>query len=312
VNDREYTRRYFSDGAGRWLDTAYGAEARVPRTYPIGVRRVRLALDLVTGRLGSARGRLLDVGCGGGDLCIEAARRGFQTTGVDIAEGMIAEAERRRHALPGDLGARTTFIVADALDMAAPGGAADAVTALGLLEYLESDAPFFRRAASWLRPGGVLVVSCRNRLFNLASLNGYTAREVETGAVPVLLEELMAARPGPEWRHALADFVSRLREALPELQQALEEDGDDRETSPPPAVFAAHRRQHTPRELVGAAAAAGFRDARVLGLHPHVFPPAFEPLAPRTYNRLAACFEAFEPSPASLAWSSAFMAAFTR
>jgi SAM-dependent methyltransferase len=40
--------------------------------------------------------RVLDVGCGPGALAAAAAQRGARVTGVDLAEGMVAEA-RRRH-----------------------------------------------------------------------------------------------------------------------------------------------------------------------------------------------------------------------
>jgi len=58
-----------------------------PAGYPLGSNRVRLALTAAVDRLGAARGRLVDVGCGGGDLCFRAAELGFDTLGVDIAEG---------------------------------------------------------------------------------------------------------------------------------------------------------------------------------------------------------------------------------
>ena len=43
MSDPVYTRRYFSDGARRWLDAAYvhGPESLA---YPLGSQRVRLAL----------------------------------------------------------------------------------------------------------------------------------------------------------------------------------------------------------------------------------------------------------------------------
>jgi hypothetical protein len=41
-------------------------------------------------------------------------------------------------------------------------------------------------------------------------------------------------------------------------------------------------------------------------------PPALEAAAPRFYNRLAGVLEALEATPASLAWSSAFLGVFTR
>src|SRR5881628_82379 len=160
VTDPVYTRRYFSDGARRWLTTAYVDGA----TYPLGTQRGRLVLTLVVDRLRAARGRLVDVGCGGGDLCFGAAEVGFETLGVDIAEGMIAEARRRAEALPPDVRARLEFRVGDALALGDESHSLDAVTALGLVEYLDTDAAFFGWAARRLRPGGVLVVSCRNRL----------------------------------------------------------------------------------------------------------------------------------------------------
>jgi SAM-dependent methyltransferase len=310
VTDAEYTRRYFSEGAGRWLATAYGGDEH-PVSYPVGARRVRCALEAVVERLGAPRGRLLDLGCGGGDLCVEAAGLGFEASGIDVAEGMIAEADARRRALPPALGERLAFRVGDVLTTELAEASVDAVTALGLLEYLDDDAAFFRSAARWLRPGGVLVVSCRNRLFNLASLNDYTRREIQSGEAVGLLDELAAHPPGPELAGALADFVGRLRAALPALEQAL---ADDRAalSDAAAASFAGRRRQHTPRELAAVAAGAGLRDAAVVPVHPHPLPPALERAAPRFYNRLAAVFEALEASPASLAWSSSFLGVFSR
>ena len=68
-------------------------------------------------------------------------------------------------------------------------------------------------------------------------------------------------------------------------------------------AFQRGRRQHTPRDLAPAAERHGFREAELLALHPHPLPPALEPLAPRTYNRLADAWQrALERSPAGLAY----------
>ncbi len=42
---------------------------------------------------------ILDVGCGTGRHSVELARRGFAVTGVDLSDGMLAEA--RKHAAAG-------------------------------------------------------------------------------------------------------------------------------------------------------------------------------------------------------------------
>ena len=314
MSDHAYVRQYFSTHAREWLARAYG-DGGHPASYPVGAQRVRLALEAVLDRLGFAGGHLVDMGCGGGDLGLHAVRLGFEVSGIDIASGMIAEAEARRQALPPDVRDRLKFHVADALSSGLPPESADAVTALGLLEYVDEDGEFFRESARLLRPGGVLVVSCRNRLFNLTSLNSYTREEIEAGAGLKLLAELEEARPTRELRDVLREFVARLRAGVADLEEALEH--DLREPAEPGTGvgggdFARRRRQHRPSELAIAAAAAGFSHPQFLGVHPHLLPPAMEAIAPRFYNRLAATLEVFERLAASLRWSSAFLGVFTR
>jgi SAM-dependent methyltransferase len=269
-------------------------------------------MEAVVERLGAPTGRLIDLGCGGGHLCDLAALAGFDATGLDVAPGMIEQAERHRQRQPPAHRDRMRFAVGDATATGLPGGA-DAVTALGLIEYLPDDSGFFAEVARLLRPGGVLVVSCRNRLFNAMSGNAYTLGEVEAGEAPRLLAELANCRPGPELRGLLRAYVARLRELLPALEAALAQD-DAEPAGPPPSGprFAERRRQHTPDELARAAAAAGFREPSMIGIHPHPLPPALEAASPRLYNQLALAMEPLERSVSSLAWSSAFLGVFTR
>ena len=272
-------------------------------------------MEAVLERLGALHGRLVDLGCGGGDLCAHAAGLGFDVTGVDIATGMIEEGEGRRRTLPPEIRDRLRFRAADALASGLPTSGADAVTALGLLEYLEEDDAFFAEAARLLRPGGVLVVSCRNRLFNLASLNDYTREEIETGGAGSLLAELREFAPDGEARDRLRELAARLREAADGLDEALAEDlAETRQPVTPPEVptFARPRRQHTPHGLAAAAIRRGFEAPAFLAVHPHPLPPAFEAIAPRFYNRLATAWEPLERVPASLGCSSAFLGIFSR
>ena len=101
MTSREYVRRYFSDSARQWLARAYD-DVDETAAYPVGAQRTRLALEAVVDRLGTVQGHLIDLGCGGGDLALRAADLGFRATGVDLAEGMIAEAEARRSELAAD------------------------------------------------------------------------------------------------------------------------------------------------------------------------------------------------------------------
>jgi SAM-dependent methyltransferase len=58
-------------------------------------------------------GPVLDVGCGTGRVTFELARDGHEVVGVDLSAPMLAQAERRRTALPREAAARLSFVEAD-------------------------------------------------------------------------------------------------------------------------------------------------------------------------------------------------------
>jgi SAM-dependent methyltransferase len=299
---KDYVREYFDRHAHAWVEAAYDEEVR----FPVGAERVRLAIEGVAPAM-SEGSRLVDLGCGGGQLCIHADRLGWSAVGVDTAPGMIDEAK----ATAGD--ARIEWIVASYDEAGLPDGEFDAVTAMGLIEYLPDDDELFAEAARLLREGGRFAVSCRNRLFNLLSLNDYTAGEYDEDPAALLdeLREALAATR-PEELQALGLAVAA---TAPELERAAAADRD----VPPPELhdhrraFVRGRRQHTPRGLAEVAERQGFRTDAVLALHPHPLAPALEPLAPRTYNALARAWQqALERSPAGLAFSTAFVAVYER
>jgi SAM-dependent methyltransferase len=299
---KDYVRDYFDRHAHEWVEAAYDADVR----FPVGSERVRLAIEGVAPSMRKGS-RLADLGCGGGQLCIHAAKLGWSAVGVDNAPGMIAESR----ASAGDL--EIDWLVAAYDESELPAGEFGAVTAMGLIEYLPDDDGLFAEAARLLQPGGRFAVSCRNRLYNLHSANDYTAQEYDEEA-PRLLEELreQLARTKPADLHSLAESLASSSE---ELERAVEADRDvpQKELHDHRRAFERGRRQHTPRDLAPAGARHGFREAEVLALHPHPLPPALEPLAPRTYNRLADAWQrALERSPAGLAYSTAFVAVFER
>jgi SAM-dependent methyltransferase len=299
---KDYVKDYFDRHAHEWVEAAYDADVR----FPVGAERVRLAIEGVAPVMRDGS-RLVDLGCGGGQLCIHAANLGWSAVGVDQAPAMIEEAR----ANAGNLEIGWRVAAYDESGLAT--GELDSVTALGLIEYLPDDDGLFAEAARLLRPGGRFAVSCRNRLYNLLSANDYTAQEHE-GEAERLLDELRdhLARTRPDELHALAESLAASGE---ELRRAAAADRDvpPKELHDHRRAFQRGRRQHTPRDLAPAAARHGFREAELLALHPHPLPPALEPFAPRTYNRLADAWQrALERSPAGLAFSTAFVAVFER
>src|SRR5262249_39050980 len=113
--------------------------------------RGRLAVLQAVLRRALPRGRhrLLDLGCGSGNVLETLAEFGA-AVGVDRDERMIAAARRagldvRRGTLPDDL--------------AVPEGWADVVLLLDVLEHLDDERPALATARRALAPGGRLVVT---------------------------------------------------------------------------------------------------------------------------------------------------------
>ncbi len=270
-------RDYFDRHAHEWVEAAYDADVR----FPVGAERVRLAIEGVAPAMREGS-RLVDLGCGGGQLCIHAANLGWSAVGVDNAPGMIEEAK----ANAGEL--EIEWRVAAYDESGLPAGEFDAVTAMGLIEYLPDDDGLFAEAARLLRPGGRFAVSCRNRLYNLLSANDYTAQELERGGRRACSRSCATtSRERSPTSCTRSPSRSPHRPGSSSDAAAADRDVPPKELHDHRRAFQRGRRQHTPRDLAPAAARHGFREVELLALHPHPLPPALEPLAPRTYNRLA-------------------------
>jgi SAM-dependent methyltransferase len=309
MNQDEVQR--FHDGLGRaYLAYAY---ADHPAVYPTGLRRTQAVAALVAERLRTMPTSVVDLGCGRADLCLRLAAMGCNVTGVDFSRTMLDEADGARRLVPQEVAARVTLVHADAFESGLAEGAYDVVTAVGVLETEEEDGRLLREAHRLLRAGGTLVVTTRNRLFNMVSLNRHTHREVESGHAALLLAEIetLLGRSDP---HA---FVAACRQFAAAMRTEAEAAASPHDTAvparcAPSPVRIAWTRQHTPLGLEAVAAAHGFVDAKHVGLHPHAMPPALEPLAPEWFNAVSRACDAFAHLPVALVWSSAVVTALTK
>ncbi|MGY1651432.1 methyltransferase domain-containing protein [Geodermatophilus sp. SYSU D01119] len=95
-------------------------------------------------------GRVLEVGCGAGDLAAALARRAARVDAVDRSPEMVAAARAR---VPGDV----QVLEADVLALPLPRDAYDAVVGMSVLHHLPLEEAL-RALAAALRPGGVLAM----------------------------------------------------------------------------------------------------------------------------------------------------------
>ncbi len=94
--------------------------------------------------------RLLDMGCGTGELCRLAADRGADVSGIDAAPGML---ERARAQVPGG-----DFRVGPIESLPWEDNSFDVVTAVNSLQFAADRLDGFREARRVARPGGLVAV----------------------------------------------------------------------------------------------------------------------------------------------------------
>lgn len=144
-----YPSTYYAHGSG--AAPTGGGRAR-PADYVDGLR-LRLALLVGAFRpLFRRRGRLLDVGCGTGELAAYFAGRGWRASGVEPSAGAVAAAATR--------GIEMHHGTIE--DAPWPPATFDAVTFNHALEHVPDPLETLRHARRLVRPGGVVLVSVPN------------------------------------------------------------------------------------------------------------------------------------------------------
>jgi SAM-dependent methyltransferase len=172
-------------------------------------RRPRLFAH--AGRTGRARRwlpddarRVLDVGCASGYGTSALAADDRHGIGVEVDPGHLALARRLHPWL--------TVIEGDAGALPVPGGCADAVLLLDVIEHLADPGAALAEAHRALRPGGTLILSVPHRgpLTRLDALNLYAALRRRRPAWPPL-EEPTRSGSGEHRHFSPAELEALLR-----------------------------------------------------------------------------------------------------
>jgi 2-polyprenyl-3-methyl-5-hydroxy-6-metoxy-1,4-benzoquinol methylase len=100
--------------------------------------------------------RTVDAGCGYGLFSETAARRGARVVSLDVGERLVARARARA----GSLG-----VVGDACCLGLRDASVDLVISSEMLEHTEAPARAVAELARVLRPGGLLVLTTPNRIW---------------------------------------------------------------------------------------------------------------------------------------------------
>lgn len=152
VSSKEHVKRLFSERVTQWAACYSDSGPRSLSAQNL-ISRQRIALGMVDAAI-RRPSRILDVGCGTGEMAARLMQRGYEVWGLDIAEAMIRHARERCGS--------DRFRVGDIEHLPFPDNAFDAVVCLGVIEYLDMDERALREIWRVLRPGGGVVISTPN------------------------------------------------------------------------------------------------------------------------------------------------------
>lgn len=135
--------------------------------------------------------RVLDVGCGSGELVAHLVERGFSAAGVDPAPGMVAQARDRAYEAEIRLG--------DAEDLPWPDDSFDLVTAVNALQFAEDLDDALAELVRVTVPGGAVAV---------VNWAGHDANDLDT--IEAAVAQAAGDEPRPDSELRMAGGLERL------------------------------------------------------------------------------------------------------
>ena len=166
IDQKQNVHSYFNQSKG-WQGELYGEQddyfARVIR------RRKEYSLALLNEFVDDTSGKVLDIGCGSGVYVEALYKMGFDVTGVDMSEEMIAST-RKRMEMVGNDSDKIHLRIGDVENIPAPDNEFDLVICIGVFGYLLSDERAQAEIRRVLKPNGKLVLNLTN-IYSLSDID---------------------------------------------------------------------------------------------------------------------------------------------
>lgn len=152
-----------------------------------------------------AAGAALDAGCGWGADAMWLAARGWSVTAVDVSPAAVGQAQQAAEVANPEAASRVTWLPAD-LTTWTPGDRFDLVSS----HYVHVPGPqevLFARLASWVAPGGTLLVVGHGYTPGQHGHGSHLEHEPESPAdtARVRLAQITSALPEAEWQIVVAE-----------------------------------------------------------------------------------------------------------
>lgn len=308
TEQKKITKAYFDEVSKDWFRRAYDPENTFI-AFPTGKVRQDITISEMK-KLNTGK-RVIDLGCGIGQLVIELLKAGYDVIGIDNSPKMIVEARNLLAKELPRLNGSKIFQIRDCTNQDI-NDRFDVVTAMGLLEYLEDDFAFFEAINSLLKDKGFAFIECRNRLFNINSGNQYILKESESGDLKELILQLDSIEKYSPV--SIKEIVKIQATMFKEIAENIEKEYNAKILTPDDIpVFKEYptkmvRKQYTPKELEELVKKAGLKLKYVVYYHCHPYLPRYEKLFPTVFNRIAFLMQPLGYTPLGSTICSAFVA----
>jgi len=162
---KEDLKKYYNDRVASYA-SSYKGGGRYPSNY----YRLQIVLKLLSD-LKNGPGKILDAGCGDARVLKKVLESGYQVVGFDNSIEMLKEGKRTLQ----EAGFEPEKIYeGDIYQIPAKDASFDTILCLGVLSNLPNHDIVFREFTRVLKPGGTVIFSLTNQLFDLFTFNKFT------------------------------------------------------------------------------------------------------------------------------------------
>lgn len=313
---RDIVNDFFNKNSKSWILNGYNDDGY---NYPVAAHRLRIIKKIIYKNFLNKKLKILDLGCGGGQVSMELAKLGHDVIGIDQSENMVKIANLYRNKFKKKIKDSSEFQVGSINKNKLKKLKFDLCIAMGVIGYLERDNIIFNFLKKILKRKGIFLVSCRNRLFNMQSLSFRTINEIKNKKSISLINEihkLYTKLPIKVSNKIIKNFkfVSKKIKYIndkvryKDILSPAHKNSNKKNYKP-----FYEPRQHTPDEIIKSGKKSGYLIKSFHGVHPHLIDPNINKLLPpKVFNKLSDCLLPLEDYPVSLALSSVFIGVFKR
>lgn len=267
TKQQKQTKFFFDKVSNQWSRNAHLKSDKILNVIK---QRNQYVTD-VSRKFLSKKCKILDIGCGSGELVIDLLKLGFDAQGIDFSESMIKKAKRQATKNKVEKNKFTCDSFFDYLF----DGKFDLICANGFIEYISEDQfkQFLKKTHRLLSKNGILVINSRNRLFNIFSFNNYTKDEIKNGNLNSLIEECISFNSGKPLNSILKNKRSKIKTNLKKHTKT----GIDVDT----------RFQYTPFQIFEKLDKNHFKPFDIFPVHIHIFTTEARKEFPNLHNQVS-------------------------